>query len=379
MSVAPSGLVWAVTWHGSVLIRRGVSALDPTGVAWCEIGAPRPETPLSIVSLGASIVWSVARDGSVWFRQGFKSSDTTNSDTLIKGTKWIKMVGSASTISVGPGDQVFCVCSAPDDNDTRLVQMRTGVQSSDISGKSWKTISAKTPFQHFGGGRYRSSSESSRRTRCSSDSSYTCSSSYDRTETLSTASASENVVDHAKTSGEPPSTEEKGSEPSRLEDLGSRLASSAGDIALSRTVGMVSSATIGRVPVVGPIMASATSSVLTDELRKFKLTEKDNTESKDISEKIDESMYVSAVENIAPPDTISGNSSLENTDTKTRERRETSMSDNESHTGRFLYDDDGELIGPGEPQWLWLSAGSCNISPVDMPSAWQDTNRKVNR
>ena len=33
------------------------------------------------------------------------------------------------------------------------------------------------------------------------------------------------------------------------------------------------------------------------------------------------------------------------------------MSDNGSHTGRFLYDDEGELIGPGEPQWLWISAG----------------------
>ena len=35
-----------------------------------------------------------------------------------------------------------------------------------------------------------------------------------------------------------------------------------------------------------------------------------------------------------------------------------SNSDNGSHTGRFFYDDDGELIGPGEPQWLWISAGS---------------------
>ena len=85
MSVASSGLVWAVTWHGTVLVRRGVSALDPTGVSWWEIGAPRPDTPLSMVSLGPSIVWCVGRDGSVWFRQGFKSSDTTNSDTLIKG------------------------------------------------------------------------------------------------------------------------------------------------------------------------------------------------------------------------------------------------------------------------------------------------------
>ena len=31
---------------------RGVSALDPTGVSWIEIGAPRPDTPISLVSLG---------------------------------------------------------------------------------------------------------------------------------------------------------------------------------------------------------------------------------------------------------------------------------------------------------------------------------------
>ena len=38
-----------------------------------------------------------------------------------------------------------------------------------------------------------------------------------------------------------------------------------------------------------------------------------------------------------------------------------SISDNGSHTGRFFYDDDGELIGPGEPQWLWISAGIFHV------------------
>ena len=73
-------------------------------------------------------------------------------------------------------------------SDNKLIQMRTGIQMSDISGKSWKTISARAPFQ-CGGGRYRSISESSRKTRHSSDSSsFTCSSSCDKTDTVSTSS-----------------------------------------------------------------------------------------------------------------------------------------------------------------------------------------------
>ena len=37
------------------------------------------------------------------------------------GTKWIKMVGTACSLSVGPADQVFIVCPAMDDRNVFLI------------------------------------------------------------------------------------------------------------------------------------------------------------------------------------------------------------------------------------------------------------------
>ena len=237
LSVAASGLVWAVTWQGSVLVRQKVSALDPTGISWCEVGAPRPEHPLNMVSVGNSIVWGVARDGSVWFRQGFKSVDTSDSDILIKGTKWIKMVGTVSMLSVGLCDQVYAISNA----EIRNIQMRTGVSPSDLSGKTWKTITAEAPFQTLRSFRGRSVSESSRRQRFSSDSSSaTYSSSYEKKE------SSLSSVD-----GVPPTSEEEegtAGKPSMLQAMGERLMTETGDIALRSAVGTVTRATVGNIP-----------------------------------------------------------------------------------------------------------------------------------
>ena len=240
LSVAASGLVWAVTWQGSVLVRQKVSALDPTGICWCEVGAPRPEHPINMVSVGNSIVWGVARDGSVWFRQGFKSADTSDSDVLIKGTKWIKMVGTVSMLSVGLNDQVYAISLSPD-NSIRSIQMRTGVSPSDLSGKTWKTISAISPFQSFRSFRGRSVSESSRSRRSCSDSSGTYSSSYEKD------SSSLSSMD------QPPGPEMKdeSTEPSKLQAMGERLMSATGDIAMRSAVGTVTRATVGRIPIVG--------------------------------------------------------------------------------------------------------------------------------
>ena len=95
-------------------------------------------------------------------------------------------------------------------SDNKLIQMRTGIQMSDISGKSWKTISARAPFQ-CGGGRYRSISESSRKTRHSSDSSsFTCSSSCDKTDTVSTSSEMNPMETGSNKTQQPLSEETKG-------------------------------------------------------------------------------------------------------------------------------------------------------------------------
>jgi hypothetical protein len=40
------GLVWAVTWQGSALVRLGVSLIEPTGISWAEVAPPAPHQPL---------------------------------------------------------------------------------------------------------------------------------------------------------------------------------------------------------------------------------------------------------------------------------------------------------------------------------------------
>ena len=135
LSVAPSGLVWAVTWQGSALVRLGVSLLDPSGTHWVEVLAPHPEHPLTLVSVGRGIVWGVARGGGVWLRQGVRSGD--GSEQLARGTKWVEMVGEVSMLCVGGGDQVLGLGGGD-----RSVLARTGVSSSDLTGKTWRPLTA---------------------------------------------------------------------------------------------------------------------------------------------------------------------------------------------------------------------------------------------
>ena len=90
-------------------------------------------------------------------------------------------------------------------------------------------------------------------------------------------------------------------EESLAASLASKIASKAGDMALSRTVGVAAGATLGRIPVAGPFVAQATARVVTDELKKLAVSDtsastSDKTD-KQGDNQIDESMYMSAVEN----------------------------------------------------------------------------------
>ncbi len=80
-------------------------------------------------------------------------------------------------------------------------------------------------------------------------------------------------------------------------------------MALSRTIGVAAGATIGRIPVAGPFMAQATTRVVSEEIKKLAVSEANsssasgsgdqNIEKQDGKDsQIDESMYVSAVEDI---------------------------------------------------------------------------------
>ena len=353
LSVAASGLVWAVTWHGSVLVRQGISALDPTGNSWCEVGAPRPEIPLAMVSVGFSIVWGVGRDGSVWFRQGFKSVDSSASDVLIKGTKWIKMIGTVSMISVGLEDQVFSISPSSQNQDIRWIQMRTGVSPSDLSGKTWKTITAQAPFQSFRPSRGRSVSESSQKLRRFSGSSETPS------EALSTMSV-EPTASVSKPEDEP--------DVSMFNNFGNNIIKFSGEIALATAVGAVTQATVGRIPIVGTVVASAATRAVAQEVARYSASpaktesesdpeseSKPDSEPMQVESTMDESMFVSAFDKF---------------DDSVPEVPAESMS------ARVTFDDDENEDGAGEPQWMWLTGGSCTVrNDKSSPDWFLETKR----
>ena len=50
------------------------------------------------------------------------------------------MVGELSMISIGPLDQVVAI--QEDSKHDRSIVIRTGISSSDLSGKTWKIVSA---------------------------------------------------------------------------------------------------------------------------------------------------------------------------------------------------------------------------------------------
>nr|CAD7402194.1 unnamed protein product [Timema cristinae] len=107
ISVGPTGLVWAVLWNGRALVRTGVTRENPTGDFWLEIAAPE-ELKLLQVSVGTNAIWAVTRDHRVWFRKGVRGESAGTNDELAKGSGWVEMVGNMASVSVASNDQVTC-------------------------------------------------------------------------------------------------------------------------------------------------------------------------------------------------------------------------------------------------------------------------------
>ncbi|KDR11313.1 tectonin beta-propeller repeat-containing protein isoform X6 [Zootermopsis nevadensis] len=144
ISIGPTGLVWAVLWNGRALVRAGVTRENPTGEFWLEVGAPE-DLKLAHVSVGTNAVWAVTRDQRVWFRKGVRGESAGISEELARGSGWVEMVGSMAVVSVAANDQVFAVGS-----DDRCLYFRTGVLPSDLTGKKWRAINVPTQLSRAG-------------------------------------------------------------------------------------------------------------------------------------------------------------------------------------------------------------------------------------
>ena len=235
--------MWAVTWQGGALVRLGVSRQDPTGLSWAEVAPPAPECPLSVVAVGAGVVWAVARGGAVWARQGVRAGE--GGAQLARGTRWVKLGGEVATLTVGPGDQLLAVgCGGQD----RPLLLREGVTREDLTGRGWVTLTAGVePASQLG-------SQEQQHTRAMAGLHLSDSES----------EASPISESHASVS--------QGASPDQEGSLGSRLATGTGQRMMqgvaAGAVGAVARATVGRLPVAGPVLASAVTGAMMEEINK---------------------------------------------------------------------------------------------------------------
>ncbi|XP_073983179.1 tectonin beta-propeller repeat-containing peroxin 23 isoform X1 [Rhodnius prolixus] len=183
ISCGATGLVWAVLWSGKALVRTGVSLKTPMGEGWLEVESPDEEVKLIQVSVGVNSVWAVTADRRVWFRKGIKG-ETAASDELARGSGWVEMVGDMSLVSVAPNDQVFAVGV-----DDRSLYFRVGVTPAELTGKRWKCLQAAVQLS-----------------RTSSTSSYVHVRQHHSTASLNNSSGSVESIDWLETSRSAPTS-----------------------------------------------------------------------------------------------------------------------------------------------------------------------------
>lgn len=136
ISVGSLGLVWAVLYNGRVLVRSGVTRDTPMGESWLEVKPPGQGTSRIVqVSVGTNAVWCVTNDNRVWFRRGVKGETAGICEDAAIGKGWVEMVGNISSVSVAGNDQVFAVGS-----EDRALYFRAGVTASDLTGKKWRLV-----------------------------------------------------------------------------------------------------------------------------------------------------------------------------------------------------------------------------------------------
>lgn len=137
ISVGPTGLVWAILLNGRALVRHGVNKDNLTGDTWVEVRPPGEGLRLVHVSVGTNSVWGVTNDKKVWFRKGVRGDAADVSEDMAMGSGWVEMVGNMSCVSVAPNDQVWGVGA-----EDRCIYFRMGVTSNELTGKKWRMVQA---------------------------------------------------------------------------------------------------------------------------------------------------------------------------------------------------------------------------------------------
>lgn len=135
ISVGCTGLVWCSLYNGRALVRSGVTRDNLLGDNWIEVKPPENGGKILCVSVGKNSVWCVTNDNHVWWRKGVKGELAGENEDSAIGNAWVEMVGNISSISVTSTDQVFAIGS-----EDRALYFRSGVNTSDPTGKKWRQI-----------------------------------------------------------------------------------------------------------------------------------------------------------------------------------------------------------------------------------------------
>lgn len=136
ISVGPTGLVWALLWTGRVIIRKGVVKDCLSGEAWLEVKPPN-DTKLSVISVGFNAVWAVSSDTRVWFRKGIDGNTAGTSESAAMGSGWLEITGNMIHLSVGINDQVFAIGESD-----KAIYWRSGITPAELTGKRWRMVQA---------------------------------------------------------------------------------------------------------------------------------------------------------------------------------------------------------------------------------------------
>ncbi|XP_008548798.1 tectonin beta-propeller repeat-containing protein isoform X1 [Microplitis demolitor] len=137
VSVGVTGLGWAVLTDGKALVRTGVTRENPMGEDWSQVEPPQKDLRLIQVSVGCDAVWAVTNDGSVWFRKGIKGDMSGMCEQLATGTGWVEMGSKMGSVSVAPNDQVWAI-----GYEDRCLYYRAGITRSELTGKKWRSLTA---------------------------------------------------------------------------------------------------------------------------------------------------------------------------------------------------------------------------------------------
>lgn len=275
IGVGPTGLVWALTWHGKALIRLGVTRLQPSGTSWSLVEPPSPqqslatnaesdETTLVEICVGENAVWATSRDGALWFRNGVKGAHAGHNQSMARGTKWVEMVGSIHSLSIGPNDHLVglpetkcrdrrqrSVISRP-----LSVLLRTGITPADLTGKTWQPIcppvTAAFDAEGIPAGPKAGSSFHPPRRRATSGSS------------PAAGTVASSSLEHPSIPGTSPRT---GSSNAYFHSMGNKVARNI----VASAAASLTGATVGRLPVVGGPLSLAAGEMIRDEIGKIQV------------------------------------------------------------------------------------------------------------